>query len=178
MYLATRRGYISSYSGPFGLKLHRNVVYSTLSLVFFFFAPGPDEKVPFTHTHRHTHTHTQTHARTHERTRTHTHTNTHTHTHTRTHARTHTHTHAHTHTLHGRESSCVPSKFRDTRKTAGRLCGKTGLYYVLNLKKNDVASILDIIGPLGFFLCSHCGQHITFFDIFRIRNKNNMFSDR
>ena len=80
MYLATRRGYISSYSGPFGLKLHRNVVYSTLSL--FFFAPGPDEKVPFTHTQTHTHKHTRARTNAHA----------HTHTHTHTHARTHTHT--------------------------------------------------------------------------------------
>ena len=35
MKLATRRGCISSYCGPFGLNLHRNVVYRTLSKVCF-----------------------------------------------------------------------------------------------------------------------------------------------
>ena len=35
MYLATWMDCISSYSGPFLLKLHRNVIYSTLSMALF-----------------------------------------------------------------------------------------------------------------------------------------------
>ena len=52
--MATRRGCTSSYSGPFGLKLHRNVVYSTLSVVLFGRGPLEKDRLPPPPPHTHT----------------------------------------------------------------------------------------------------------------------------